>query len=40
MRLASELPSVTNQEPVWARLLDQVEHQRAHLHVVRDWMKT
>lgn len=40
MRLASEVPSVTSQENVWIRLLDQVEHQRAHLHVVRDGIRS
>jgi hypothetical protein len=37
-RLVSEVPSAANHEPVWHRLLDQVEHQRHHLAVVREWM--
>lgn len=40
IRLASEVPSVTNQERVWQRIADQVEHQRAHLDGVRGWMGT
>lgn len=36
-RLASEVPTVTNPERVWERLLDQVGHQRMHLDVVRRW---
>jgi hypothetical protein len=38
-RLAAEVPTVTNPEPVWARLLDQLEHQRRHLELVQDWMR-
>jgi hypothetical protein len=39
MRLASEVPSVSNPEPAWHRILDQVEHQREHLQLVREWMQ-
>lgn len=38
VRLASEVPTVTNPEKVWERLTDQVEHQRSHLRIVRQWM--
>jgi hypothetical protein len=37
-RIASEVPTVTNPEPVWARIADQVGHQRQHLEIVRAWM--
>jgi hypothetical protein len=38
-RLVSEVPTVSNPEHVWERLLDQIEHQRMHLQIVRDWMR-
>ena len=39
VRLASEVPNVSNPEAAWMRILDQVEHQRGHLKNVREWMK-
>lgn len=38
-RLASEVPSVSNPEPVWNRLKDQLEHQQQHHKIVDDWMR-
>jgi hypothetical protein len=35
MRLASEVPSVSNPERVWQRILDQVQHQEEHLRGVQ-----
>lgn len=40
MRLVSEVPSASNPGNALQLLLDQVEHQRDHLQVVRDWMST
>jgi hypothetical protein len=37
-RLASEVPHLSNPEPVWRRLNDQLEHQRRHLGDVGDRM--
>jgi hypothetical protein len=38
MRLASEVPSVSNPMPVWQLIFDQVDLQKSHLQIVRDWM--
>jgi len=38
VRLASEVPTVDRPVPVWRSILDQVEHQEYHLHIVRAWM--
>jgi len=38
MRLASEVPSVSNPMPVWQLIFDQVDLQKSHLQTVRDWM--
>lgn len=37
-RLQSEVPGVANPERVWQRIVDQVEHQKEHLRLVREWM--
>ena len=39
VRLASEVPNVSNPESAWMRILDQVEHQRGHLKNIREWMQ-
>ncbi|MBE0697978.1 MAG: hypothetical protein IH586_13730 [Anaerolineaceae bacterium] len=38
MRLASDVPSVSNAMPVWQLIFDQVDLQKYHLQTVRDWM--
>ena len=38
MRLASEVPAVSNPMPAWQLIFDQVDLQRSHLQAVRDWM--
>ena len=38
MRLASEVPSVSNPMPVWQLIFDQVDLQKSHLQTVRDRM--
>ena len=38
IRLASEVPSVSNLMPAWQLIFDQVDLQKSHLQTVRDWM--
>jgi hypothetical protein len=38
IRLASEVPSVSQTGTAWESILDQVEHQQEHLKTVREWM--
>ena len=38
MRLASEVPSVSNPMPAWKLVFDQVDLQRSHLQAVREWI--
>lgn len=38
MRLASEVPSVSNAMPAWQLIFDQVDLQKSHLQTVREWM--
>lgn len=38
IRLASEVPSVSNTMPVWQLIFDQVDIQKSHLQTVRGWM--
>jgi hypothetical protein len=38
MRLASEVPSISNPMPAWQLIYDQVDLQKSHLQVVRAWM--
>ncbi len=38
-RLASEVPSVSDPIPVWQVIFDQVDLQKSHLQIVRDWME-
>lgn len=38
-RLASEVPSVSDPEQVWERILSQVTHEDEHLQMVREWMR-
>ena len=38
IRLASEVPSVSNVMPAWQLIFDQVELQKSHHQTVRDWM--
>ncbi len=38
IRLASEVPSVSNTMTAWQLIFDQVELQKSHLQAVRDWM--
>ena len=38
MRLASEVPSISNAMPAWQLIYDQLDLQKSHLQSVRDWM--
>jgi hypothetical protein len=37
-RLISEVPLASDPMPVWKVIFDQVDLQRSHLQIVRDWM--
>jgi hypothetical protein len=38
MRLASEVPLVSNPMPAWQLIFDQVNLQSEHLQIVKNWM--
>jgi hypothetical protein len=39
-RLASEVPTVNPTEHVWERIVDQIEHQKEHLKILREHLES